>query len=490
MKTRWMVALAICSLLAACGGGGGGSSSAAPPPSGSGGGSGTNPPPSNPPTPPPTADIVSGVITGFGSVFIDGVRFDTSNASFSKDDDDATEDEFSVGMKVELRGDMDDGVAHSVSFEEDVKGPIDAINGDELTVLGQTVLVQPETVFDDNLDPNTLIVGDVLEVSGLRGPNDVLEASFIERKDDDVSAFKVIGLIRDLDTDAQTFRVGGLSVNYAAARLDDLAELTDDLLVEVKDENKAYSPGDFSLLATKIEPAGPGADLPDRNGILIRVEGLVTVINNDFEFEIGGTVVRFDENTQFLFGEASLLTTGTKVQIEGSIADDGAVLATKIKFARNSARVDGIVESVDANANRLTILGIVIEPRDSAEFEDARDDVQNFVLSDILPGDFLEVRGNAVTGRVLASEIERDDVDETSLRGPASDVDVDSRTLAILGVPIVTDANTQYEGFDDQVLSADAFFQAIDDGQTLVEADWQDTTTDPSVAVRELSLED
>ena len=117
-------------------------------------------------------------------MFIDGQRFDTSSATFRKDDQVVTEAEMSIGMVVELRGDVVGGTASSVDFEEDIKGPVDAIAPglDQLTVLGQTVLISPTTVLDDSLDLNTLVVGDVLEVSGLRGQNDVLDASYVEDK--------------------------------------------------------------------------------------------------------------------------------------------------------------------------------------------------------------------------------------------------------------------------------------------------------------------
>jgi hypothetical protein len=54
----------------------------------------------------------------------------------------------------------------------------------------------------------------------------------------------------------------------------------------------------------------------------------------------------------------------------------------------------------------------------------------------------------------------------------------------------VTDSNTQYEGLNDEVITADTFFDALSDGQTLVDAQWNGAVTDTSVAVRELSLED
>jgi len=72
---------------------------------GGGGGSSTTPPPVvTPPPPPPTGGITrtgvafaAGPITGFGSVIVNGVRYDTSGALFTKDGVDAFQEDFEVG---------------------------------------------------------------------------------------------------------------------------------------------------------------------------------------------------------------------------------------------------------------------------------------------------------------------------------------------------------------------------------------------------------
>ena len=491
MKLKTLALFSLISLVAACGGGGGGSSAPAAtnPPPGTGGGTGGTPPPA----PSPGADIIKGVITGFGSIFIDGVRFDTSDATFSKDDDSATQDDLRVGMVVEMVVSLDDNTASAVKFEEDIKGPVDAINGNELTVLGQTVQIVPETVVDNNLDLNTLVAGDIVEVSGLRGAGDVLEASFIESKNGaNVNAYKVIGVVRDLDTTAQTFRVGGLTINYSTAVVDDnLGTLSDGQEVEVKDSNKAYSPGDFTLIATKIEAAGVGAG-GNNNGAggRISIQGLISNIIDTGSFELSGTTVRHNSSTLFSRGDVTLLSMGTKVQVTGIRADDGSIDATKIQFSRNSARIEGIVEGTDLDAGTFTVLGITIEPRDNADFEDKQNNNASFSLEDLSAGDFVEVRGNSTGDRIFASEVERDDADDTRVRGPVANIDADARSLSILGVQIVTAGNTQYEDLDDNIITADAFFAILREGQTLVQAKWNGSVTDPSVAVKELSLED
>ncbi len=497
-------ALMLFSLTAvACGGGGGGGDGQAPAaPAPSGGGGGTPPPP--PPTPSPGTDVIRGVITGFGSVFIDGTRFNTDDATFSKDDDEVTQDDLSVGMVVELQGDLDARTATMVKFEEDIKGPVDAVSADELTVMGQTVVITPQTIFDDNLDPATINVGDVLEVSGLRGVADVLEASFIEDKTGDaINAYKVIGQVRDHDGTGQTFRIGDLVVDYSIAELDDIAAPGDGMTVEVKDSNLAYNPGDLTLLATKVEPAGLGEgglpDDDDDNGgnddgddrddddREYQVEGLITAIVDDMTFELAGIVVHHDANTEFEYGDVTRLAVGTRVEVEGTPGENGSINAREIEFSDNGAGVDGIIELTNMDDNTLVVFGVTVEVRPGAELED---DDGSISFADLSVGDFVEVEGIETGDRVFASEVERDEADDTSLRGAAQDVDADNRSLSILGIAIVTSANTQYEGFNDEPMTAEAFFAALFDGQTLVEAEWEGTVTDPTVAVHELSLED
>ena len=495
MKRTNILILAVLLIATGCGGGGGGT--AGQPNSSTAGNSGSDNSGGPGSGASPGGDIIRGTITGFGSVFVDGNRFDTANASVTKDDDESSEDDLNIGMVVELRGDLSAGTATRVDFEEDIKGPVDAVNPDQLTVLGQTVVLTPTTVVDDGLNFGSLNVGDVLEVSGLRGENDALEATFIEDKLlSEVNAFKVIGTLRDLDAVAQSFRIGGLQVDYSIARLDDGVVLADGITVEVKDESLAYSPGDFTLIASKIEPAGfgtgdNGESGDDANtGARGQLEGLITDLVDAGQFELSDVTVRHDANTQFVFGDSSLLSVGTKVQVEGRLNDDRSIDATKIKFSRNSARLHGVVESVDMNNATLTILGLLVDLSQVREYEDDRDDVEPFGLFDIRNGDFLELRGNSTATTLIANEVEREDDDDTRLRGPVAEVDTSARSFSIMGVSINTSANTQYEGLNDERISADAFFAAIADGQALVEAQWEGNVTDPSIAVRELSIED
>ena len=112
LKKYFLPLLVLVLFVAGCGGGGGGGSSLA------GGGIGGT-------------GITSGTITGFGSVFVNGVEFETDGSSFDVDDNIGTDqDVLGLGMVVTITGSINpDGVtwtALSILYDDEVEGPIAA----------------------------------------------------------------------------------------------------------------------------------------------------------------------------------------------------------------------------------------------------------------------------------------------------------------------------------------------------------------------------
>lgn len=478
LRPLWITAMV--ALLSACGGGGGAGSGAVPPVA--------------------SVGVARGTVTGFGSVFVNGVEYDTRTASFSSDGEDSHQSDLSVGMIVKVRGDIEGRNADRVEYVEDVKGPVDEVIPEGLRVMGQVVLISAETVIDPSLDLASVAPGDLVEVSGLRTATDAIDASFVEAKDPaTVRSYKVVGQVRDLDATQHSFRVGGLSVDYSTATFEDFAasDLANAQLVEVKDSSKAYSAGDLHLVATDVD-LDSNVRMEDEDDIGhhhddgddAKVEGLITQIVDSTHFVIAGTTVTTTSTTTFAFGDATNLVVGARVEVHGTLASDGTITAIKIEFQHNSARVAGIVETVDATAGSLKIFGVTVDPLANAEIRDKRDHVEPFTLADIAVGDFVDARGVEHDTTILGHEIERDAVDDTRLRGTATHIDGTAHTLTILNVAVVTDANTQYRSGDEESMSADAFFAALHDGQTQVDARWNGSVTDPTVPAKELSLEE
>ncbi len=446
----------------------------------------------------PATGISSGTITGFGSVFVNGVKFNTDNASVSRGDDSVNDvRELEIGMVVRVQGDIQNRIASSVSFEEDVKGPADGpATGASFSVMGQTIITDPATVFN-NTSLTAIVEGDILEISGLRNADDDIVASFVEKKTKpaNVKSYSLIGNVRNLDTSARTFNIDDLSIDYNGANVNDLASghPVEGQLVEVKDEFKIYLPASLNLSATKVEPQnrlGNGAIA----GAEVEIESIVTEVISASEFIIGDIQVQISSSTRFLFGTASNIIPGVRLEVEGVLDDSGILQAGKIKFEDNDARIQARVDDtggVNATDGTVTLLGITVSITSTTDMEDKRDNVSPFSLADIHGDDYLEIRGFiGANDTFVASELRRKSDDSTvEIRGPVSTKEPDTGTVTILGVTVSTNGSTEFKGLNDERLTASQFFDAIVEGLTVVHAKW-DPFSDTSQIVKELELED
>lgn len=340
--TARISAVLAAAALGTCGGGSGGGSAA--------GGAPTT----------TTPIVTTGTITGFGSVYVNGVRYDTSRASVYKDDDRATENDLRIGQIVRVRGsvaeDGGSGRADRIDFDDNVEAPIDSIdltNG-VMVALGQTVLVSGDTSFDDDISPRSLAglaVGDLVEVSGFVDSTGRILATRIER-DDDGGPYEVTGKVAELDTVARRFTIGGLRVGYSAAMLEDFpsgAPSTGDT-VEVKGTQVT---ADGTLLATKVElefdSRGRSRDNSDDDHD-IEIEGLITRFVDATDFDVAGRPVRTTSTTRYEDGVVGDLATDVKVEVEGQYDAQGVLIAEKVDFKRdNAVRLEGPVTAIDAS---------------------------------------------------------------------------------------------------------------------------------------------
>ncbi len=449
-QLRRALPVAAAIMLAACGGSGGNDNGATA-------------------TPGSMPVVTIGAISGFGSVHVNGVRFDTSGATVSIDDRPGLESQLQVGDVVRISGrlnaDRRSGRASSIDCNDAVEGPVQSVDptAGTLVVLGQTVKVDATTSFDDDIQPASLagvLVGEVVEVSGFRDADGVIRATRIERHDpgDD---FEVTGVVANHDAAAKRFTISALTVDYSRAQLDDLpgGAPADGLLVEVKGRTLD---ADGVLLATRVE--GEREDLDADDDDEAEIEGLITRFVSATDFDVNMQPVTTSAATRFENGTSADLAVNVRVEVEGEILD-GVLQAEKVRFERESdLRVSVAVASIDAAAGSFTVLGITIQTDASTRFEDKTDaQLRPFNVSDLRVGDFVEVRGSAgsTPNSIAASRVEReDDEDEVELRGFAADV-ADPQ-FTILGVIVLTNADTEFEDDDEEEgggeISAAEFF--------------------------------
>lgn len=421
--------------------------------------------------------ISLGPIAAFGSVYVNGTRYDTNNAVFLINGQTAAQDDLAIGQIIRVEADENDD-ASSVEYVETVKGPIQSINlaNSTLVALGQTVQITAITTFD-NTSFATLLVGDIVEVSGLRDENQTIQASYIE-KEDNVQTYQVTGIITDLN--ATTFKISDLIVMH-----NDPA-LTEDMLVDVI--GLAGNFNGATLIAAEIRP-GFGLDHDD--GEEIEVEGFITSFTNASLFEVNGVVIQTDGNTQVENGMLSDLALGVRVEVEGSGTANGAILADKIEIEPESElELRAFAEAVDVANNNITLFGITIGVNSSTSFKDESDQqIQSFSLADISVGDYIEIKAFDQGQGVIAAKVERKNPeDDLKLEGPVVAIDVVLFALDVLGVNVLTDQSTEYKDANEVDINQAQFFAlvAVD---SVVEVKW-DANLGVTSPAKELELEE
>ncbi|HEY5646718.1 MAG TPA: DUF5666 domain-containing protein [Pseudomonadales bacterium] len=489
MKYRGLL-LIMALALSACGGGGGGGSGGGPTTGGGGAGGGGTGGGGGGGTPPPTPNFqfdtgiggsggVIGDIDGFGSIIINGLELETDGDTdyFIEGEPDFSQDDLREGYYIVVAGDISNNDADEVFYRSNLKGPvsaapvvIDALTGRyQLTVLGQTVITSASTRFSNVLAAN-IVQGNLLEVSGPIDSLGRVLATYVERKAS-LTEYKAIGSVSSLNTNDETFDLGGLAVTYTGAAFSDFdgASLANGQLVEVKMAASGFTaPASATVTEVELLPV-PSIE----EGAELEVEGYIDSYTSQTQFTVSGVPVTTNASTTYEDGAASGLAANVKVEVEGTANASGVIVAERIEFKSDDAiRVEGRVTSVDVTGGTVTALGITFEIRASTELEDARDNVSPFTINDLDLGDYIEARGFLDGSVIVTVELERDDSDPRArLRGPLTAISEPTSTLDIQGVT-VTEAlgTTSYDG-DSSPAGRTNFYNQVEIG-TSVEADW------------------
>ena len=277
-----------------------------------------------------TGAVASGPIGGFGSVIVNGVRFDDTAARVSIDGvADRPVTELRLGMVTEVRGEIDPGGktgrAQEIMSGFALRGPVTVVTSTSIEVLGQQVRVGGETVLDGISTLGDLVPGDLVAVSGLHDATaPAIVATRIERRAaSDAATVAVEGTVSALTP--TTFQLGSLVVTYSAAQLVDLpaAGLADGMLVRVE----APAPQAGNALAAASVRALPST-LPA--GAYVEYVGYVSQFASAASFQVGALSVNA-ANAQFVGAPPSTLANGVRVEVAGTVAG-GVVNATEVEF--------------------------------------------------------------------------------------------------------------------------------------------------------------
>ena len=305
----------------------------------------------------------SGRISGFGSIIVNGVHFDESTAKVTDDDDNLrSRTELGLGMIVEVnagqivRGaERSSSTASEIVVRSEIKGPVEAVDAaaGTLTVLGQRVVVDASTVFE-NLSGGlaALKPGQQVEVFAfLDVKTGIYSATRIELEAA-LAEFKLRGVVAALDAKAKTFRIGAALISFAQVPADQMPSLADGQLVRVK------------LLTT--QQAGAWVATKLKSGVR-RIEGHAEAeaegVVSDFvslgNFKVNGVSVDASgTNVVFENGSQADIANGVRLEAEGAVTGN-VLIARKIEFKRaekqDDIEVHGSVQAVDPAAKTLTV---------------------------------------------------------------------------------------------------------------------------------------
>jgi len=309
-----------------------------------------------------TGITTSGQITAFGSIWVNGIEFDTTATSIFiegaeevGDDQDLLDECMVVTVIGTVNTDGVSGTADIVEYADELEGivsdnAVDGSNVGILTVLGQRVTTSATTCFVDSSSSGYTLISQIpnqaiVEVSGFSDGLGNIVATRVEVK---AAAWlgeeiELKGVIKSLDVVPGTFRFGDLIVDYATvpAQLDGIPGdiLANDLYVEVK-SILGVDGGTGYLVASKVEleDSDGDIDIDAEEGEELEIEGVVTddyvdVLGSDVDyFELNGQVVNVDANTDYNGGGTGDLTVGREVQVHGVVDGSGELLADEIEF--------------------------------------------------------------------------------------------------------------------------------------------------------------
>lgn len=345
--------------------------------------------------------FAAGPITGFGSIIVGGVRFDDSAAAVEDSDGGRrSRDELRLGMTVEVNSsaitvDSSGSRANAsrIRFESELSGLVGLVDvtGGSFTLLGQRVTVDSTTVFDERLARGLagLSTGQAVEVYAVF---DTAAQRYRATRVEPASAgqgLRLRGLAAEVDTAAQTLRVGGTSYSYAGAT----------------GVPAGLAAGQFVRLRLELDllPAprwvvrsfGTAlSTLADVDGL--KVQGLISAFASSSSFSVNGRPV--DASAASFPDGTTGLAAGVRVEVEGTVRA-GVLRASKVSIEsddeiRNRGfEITGAILSVNAAERTVTVRGVTISTaRSDLRFEGG-------TAADLQSGRAVEVRGELAADR-------------------------------------------------------------------------------------------
>ncbi len=374
--------------------------------------------------------ISVGPITGFGSVYVDGLKYDTTGTEFYRNGEFITQgqDAFSLGEVISLTGEIDsvtgERVATRIDFESAVIGTISSREeaGEvKYSVLGYDLEVDPLTLIYGADTLSHIPDGAVLDVSGAAA-NDRLLASTIRVQDtlvtspntnggvaEEVVATQFNGEVEQLDTANNTFNIRDVKISYAQSTFENVTALTlkNGDYVRVTSLSSINS---SEIIASKVE-------LRDRTegyevGQSLGLQGLIEDVASAEYFTLDGIQMRLLDDTTFIYGSRTDIAADSLVKVDGTMNADRVLELKEVTVLRtpNStySQLEGVISGLDYEEQTLTMFGVTFKVDDAVMLLGRSGvDYQTLSFENLLVGDVLRVVALYDNGVIIPLRIDR-----------------------------------------------------------------------------------
>jgi hypothetical protein len=373
-----------------------------------------------------TGSFTTGTVTGLGSIIVNGIRWDDSQAQRVRRDGQADDGSaLQIGRVVDIVGSRatpaavagarPTATATMIRWGAEWVGPIDTGSRSDtgFTILGHPVDVTATTIVDGAVTRLAdLADGDVVEVDGhldLSVQPARLLATRIERATQQPSVWRVSGTVRTrtpaADPASGTFSLGGDLIAYGPS-----TEVPSAWGVGTVVGVRLDTTGPTPYAALRVtERLAPSRELGVEDDEEAELEGLITAWNGAASFAVNGVPVDASAASDVPAG----LDIGVRVEVEGRLVG-GVVRAQSVTLHQEDTYRDegfelhGTVNSLDSSAKTFLLQrarGQTIPVRFDAQ---TVFDPPGTTLAD---GQAVELKARRLDGQWKATQIEVESAD-------------------------------------------------------------------------------
>lgn len=358
-----------------------------------------------------TGSFTNGTITGFGSIIVNGIRYNNDSATvLHRDDGTVANVSLQLGMVVSIEGSSvvpattlngtPTATATRISFGSEWQGPVGTISASSFEVLGHAVDVLATTIFDGDVALfSALTSSHYVEVYGyVDQVNGRIQASRVESSLVAPVSYKLSGSITQIDATNRIATMGALSVAWASGVVVP-SGLTSGAFVRVQIDPMPVS-GVWNLTRIQLLTS-PLDDLHTDDVDEAEIHGSITSYQSNASFSVNGIPV--DASRASITGTLML---GVSVEVKGSITSQ-RVIATQVEVQGSSVvearkfEFHGTVSNLNTLAKTFVLRGYTFTYDSNTRYDGVNWSVN--------PSPYVEVKATHINGVWLASEIDLED---------------------------------------------------------------------------------